>query len=231
MASSPNLHGTFERERMPRSRRDLVPRIEAWNRRLHYYSGLLLLPFLLLFVVSGLLLNHPTWRFADFWPKRVERESQFAFQPLTGATELEKARALMSQLGLSGEVEWLSAARRPGWLDFRVDRPGRIVDIHADMDQRSASLKEIDVNGWGAIRALHEFTGVRSSSPEASRDWWLTWLWSISMDVIAAGLIFMTLSSMWMWWRLKRDRRLGFLVIALGAGVCIVLAVGTRLFE
>ncbi len=50
------------------------------------------------------------------------------------------------------------------------------------------------------------------------------------MDVIAAGMIFMTLSSIWMWWRLKRDRRLGILVIAMGAAACVAATLGARFF-
>lgn len=226
MASSRNIAGTVKAEARTRGSR---PRIEAWNRGLHYYSGLVLLPFLLLFTASGLLLNHPTWRFADFWPKRVETTSEHPFQPLTGATSLERASELMRQLNLSGEIEWQGKRQQPGRFEFRVGRPGRIVDIHADLERRIASIKQIDVNGWGAIRALHEFTGVRATSVAAARNWRLTILWSAAMDIVAAGMIFMTLSSLWMWWRLRRDRRLGFLALALGAGTCVAFAVGIRL--
>ena len=38
----------------------------VWNRRLHYYLGLYLLFFSWLFVLTGLLLNHPRWQFAQF---------------------------------------------------------------------------------------------------------------------------------------------------------------------
>ena len=44
----------------------------VWNRRLHYYLGLCLLFFTWLFVFTGLLLNHPRWQFAQFWPNRMQ---------------------------------------------------------------------------------------------------------------------------------------------------------------
>ena len=40
-------------------------RFERWNRKLHFYAGLFLLFFTWLFAFSGLLLNHPTWTFAE----------------------------------------------------------------------------------------------------------------------------------------------------------------------
>src|SRR5678810_1193909 len=46
--------------------------IERWNRKLHFYSGLFLLFFIWLFAFSGLLLNHPSWRFAEFWSNRKQ---------------------------------------------------------------------------------------------------------------------------------------------------------------
>ena len=44
----------------------------AWNRRWHTWMGLFLLLFLWLFAVSGLILNHPNWKFAQFWQARQE---------------------------------------------------------------------------------------------------------------------------------------------------------------
>ena len=54
---------------------------EIWNRKLHYYVGLYLLTFVWLFAVSGLIINHPGWAFADFWPNppalRPRRSGEF----------------------------------------------------------------------------------------------------------------------------------------------------------
>src|SRR5438552_16365501 len=47
-------------------------RFERWNRKLHLYVGLFLLFFIWLFAFSGLLLNHPTRTFAEFWTNRKE---------------------------------------------------------------------------------------------------------------------------------------------------------------
>ena len=45
---------------------------ERWNRKLHFYAGLFLLFFMWLFAFSGLVLNHPTWSFAESWTNRKE---------------------------------------------------------------------------------------------------------------------------------------------------------------
>src|SRR5215470_13665828 len=46
---------------------------ERWNRKLHFYFGLFMMFFVWLFVFSGLLLNHPKWKFHEHWSNRKQR--------------------------------------------------------------------------------------------------------------------------------------------------------------
>lgn len=59
----------------------------VWNRRIHYFIGLYLLFFCWLFVFTGLLLNHPRWRFAEFWPNRVQNTIEMPVDAPAGATD------------------------------------------------------------------------------------------------------------------------------------------------
>jgi hypothetical protein len=98
---------------------------------------------------------------------------------------LRRAQDLMRQLGLAGEIEWTVTRPTPQRFDFRVQRPGRTVDVRIDTAKQTATVQEISLNGWGVFRTLHTFTGTRSNAPSAERDWWLTKLWSFSMDALA----------------------------------------------
>jgi hypothetical protein len=178
--------------------------LDAWNRKLHYYSGLYLLLFLWLFAVSGLLLNHPQWSVANFWPQRQQERFERPVQLAAGASDIDRARSLMRQLGLAGEIEWTAPRQRPERFEFRVARPGRMASVGVNVATGVASVERISVNGWGVLNALHSFTGVRAGRPEATRDWWLTRLWSFSMDAACVGIVFMVLSGYWMWLRSRR---------------------------
>jgi len=46
------------------------------------------------------------------------------------------------------------------------------------------------------------------------------------MDAVALGLIFMVLSSYYMWYRLKKNRFLGWIALAAGYLVCGFFVVG-----
>src|SRR5262245_8235715 len=103
---------------MPSSRTDAFL---VWNRRIHYFLGLYLLFFTWLFAFTGLLLNHPRWEFAQFWPNRVQTVEEHAIEPaMSAGSNLERARDVMRQLAVSGEVQWPAQWPAPRTFAFQV---------------------------------------------------------------------------------------------------------------
>src|ERR1035441_4653154 len=97
---------------------------ELWNRKLHYYIGLYLLFFVWLYSLTGLLLNHSTWQFQQFWPsRRVSAEEGLIQNPAPGS-DLEQARELMRQFGIRGEIALPVGRPTPARLEVRANRPG-----------------------------------------------------------------------------------------------------------
>jgi len=200
--------------------------VERWNRKLHYYSGLFLLLFLWLFSFSGLMLNHPEWGVSNFYPKRIQTNATYPIDPPPAGADLSQAQDLMRQLKIVGEVEWTTTRPRPQSFDFRVSRPGFVIEIHSDLSTRQATVHSLRYNTSGLMHVLHTFTGVRKIDPNNERDWLLTKIWSFCMDAVAAGLILMVLSSVYMWYGLKRKRVLGWLALSAGAVGCGFFLVG-----
>jgi hypothetical protein len=203
-----------------------------WNRRLHFYAGLFLLFFMWLFAVSGLVLNHPEWEFAESWKNR--RETNYvrgfvAFAPEVKG-DLAEAREIMRQTGIEGDILWTTTQANADVFEFQVRRPGHFFFIKADFAQKLVSVRESTVNVWGVMKVLHVFSGVQQDDPRQSRDWALTTVWALSMDAVAAGLIFMVLSSLYMWWELPRKRLGGMVALGLGVTVCGFFCVGLRWF-
>jgi hypothetical protein len=203
---------------------------ERWNRKLHFYSGLFLLFFIWLFAFSGLILNHPSWKFTEFWNNRNQGNYERAITaPGPEAKgDLGQAREIMRQLGIRGEILWTTTRTDPNQFDFQVRRPGHFFFIKVDFTRERAAVQQSDVNLWGVIRALHTFTGVQIDDPRNSRDWALTSMWAFSMDAVAAGLIFMVLSSLYMWFKLPLKRVPGAGVLGLGSLICGLFCVGLR---
>ena len=202
--------------------------LEVWNRRLHFYIGLFLLFFLWLFAFTGLLLNHAEWSFAEFWPNRKQADVVRHIDPLPPGGDLEQAQDIMRQLGIRGEIEWTVTRADSSRLEFQASRPGHSYKITADLSQGQVKMHSDQLNGWGIMRVLHTFTGVRLTDPKNRRDWALTTLWALCMDAVAIGLIVMVGSSYYMWWVLIRKRKLGMVALALGFSTCGLFAIGLR---
>lgn len=201
---------------------------ERWNTRLHYLLGLLLLFFVWLFAVTGLLLNHSQWKFTEFWENRRQTKFEGDIVAPASAGELARAREVMQQLGLRGEIEWTATGNNPRRLDFRVTRPGHVFDIKTDLAARKASVQRIDLNAWGVMRILHTFTGVRIEDARNQRDWVLTTAWALAMDVLAVGLILMVGTGYFIWFARRQKRLSGAIVLVMGTLICGVFCVGLR---
>jgi hypothetical protein len=205
-------------EQRPVSSRSLLNRVTRWNQRLHIYAGLYLLVFVWLFAVSGLVLNHPKWAFAQFWPNRRESTTELSVQLPAAATDLARARGLMEQLGLSGEVDQIKVSA--GRFEFRLMTPDRITTVGVDLASSRARVQQISVNGWGVLSALHHLTGVHTDLPDLTRNSAATRLWSIAMDLASGGLLLMVLGGLYIW--LQRRERLvpGLAALLLGLLAC-----------
>src|SRR5262245_26922358 len=144
-----------------------------WNRRLHYYLGLYFLFFCWLFALTGLLLNHPRWEFAQFWPNRIQRSTEHPVAISATTAPLERARQVMQQLDLTGEIQWPAAQPTDGSLAFQVTRPGLVIEVTVNETAGRTTVKRNELNAWGVINLIHTFTGVRSGETRDERDWWM----------------------------------------------------------
>jgi hypothetical protein len=191
---------------------------------------LFLLFFVWLFALSGLVLNHPSWRFTEFWGNRTQISYERDIAALGPDTkgDLEQVRKIMRQLGIVGEILWTTTRANSNQFDFQVRRPGHFFFIKADLARKSVAVQQSEVNLWGVVRTLHTFTGVQMDDPRNTRDWVLTSVWAYSMDAVAAGLIFMVLSSLLMWFKLPQKRLSGVFVLGLGTLLCALFCAGLR---
>ena len=203
-----------------RRTRGAVDTVLVWNRRVHYYLGLFLLFFIWLFAFTGLLLNHPRWQFAQFWPNRIQSTTEHTIAAVTAANDTDRARDVMRQLGVAGELQWPATQPANGPFTFQVNRPGLNVDVKADRQAGRATVQRTQLNAWGVMYVLHTFTGAPAADSRNRRDWTLTTLWALSMDAVAGGLIVMVLGSYVMWFRLRAKRIGGIIALALGFISC-----------
>lgn len=182
-----------------------------FNKRLHIHLGLLLLLFIWLFSLSGLILNHGSWKFTSFWDQRQENKIDFTV-PLSALNNSDPESAVMGLLNISGEVQ--GQKRTADVLEFRVQSPGVVRDVHIDLTTGSGTEKVLKYNMWGKWRTLHTFNGMSKENPSQSPNWLITNIWRFTMDGIAIGLIIICLSSWIMWYNVRREYKMGYIILA-----------------
>jgi hypothetical protein len=192
--------------------------VERWNRKLHFYLGLYFLFFLWLFSLTGLMLNHGTWQVSTAANERRETRYERALPAPAGSSDLERARDVMRQLDLAGEIDLPSQPQ--GRLQFTVSRPSGSTQVRLDLQTRLATVQHFEQSHLGRFRTLHTFSGSRYNQPESRRDWILTTVWVLAMDAVALGLVVIVLGSYYMWWRLKRSHWLGWVALGVGFAAC-----------
>lgn len=187
--------------------------LEEWNRRLHYYIGLYLLLFLWLFAVTGLIMNHPNW----FSHRAKNTTSDRTVQPPTAGSDLARARDIARQLGLSGEIVFRELPK-PDRFGFSVQRPGLGIQVETDLSTGRTRVRETTIDSVMTLENMHTHNGMRIvfNEPAPVRDWGMTQIWTFFMDALCIGLVFMVLSSMYMWYQLRQGRILGLVVVVAG---------------
>ncbi|MHC4518172.1 MAG: PepSY-associated TM helix domain-containing protein [Planctomycetota bacterium] len=204
----------------------LIKKLDALNRKLHVYVGLFLLLFIWLFSATGLLLNHPQWTFAQFWPQRQTSATEQPVEWPAGPDDVQRAESLMRQVHVSGEIEGITLSADGRQFDVRVVKPGAIIDIKTDRATKRARVEQISVNVWGTMNMLHSFTGVRMSEPDKKREWIMTRLWSLAMDGLSVGLVLLVLGGLAIWIATSEKRQLGLVILLTGVVSCGLFVLG-----
>ncbi len=178
------------------------------NRRTHLYLALALMPWLLIYALSALAIQHRTL-FTDekepHWTKRFERPYDRAIAP---ETDLRPTGAkILADAGLDG----LYRVRRQGPQRLIINRfdffsqtrltyfitEGRLLaeDQHFRLDQFLI---------W-----MHTRAGFQQESL-------LSDLWAVVVDLVCLGFLVWVASGLYMWWQLTQTRHWGILALSGG---------------
>lgn len=186
-------------------------------RRLHLYLALFLAPWMLMYALSTIAMNHRAYLAGIYGrgpaPWRPEREFTYQGTLAPGASPREVARQLLDSLDLGGAHQ---VNRRPdGALVIqRQDllQPRRLTFTPAT---QHVLIERQESRPSALLERFHRRRGYDTG-------YLLDTLWAISVDLVIAAIIVWCLSGLWLWWEMKSTRLLG----AVGALGGLVLFVG-----
>ena len=190
-----------------------------WSRDIHLYVGLFASPYIIVFALSTILLNH-NWNFTGN-PDVEEWEAQVELAE--GLEPLQQGFHILDQLGLQGRVgaRKLPAARAklyPGQEVFSVgvSKLGQNTQIEIDQETGVARIKQTTTGAMRAIIEMHMRPGPHS--PRSFMNWIFEKIWAALSDSVVYMLLFLSISGTYLWYVLKAERKIGWIMTIAGVG-------------
>jgi hypothetical protein len=197
-----------------------LPTLYRATRALHLYAGLFMSPFVLVYAVSAILLNHAFLP----WGGRTQPPVATRTVPVglhDNGNSLDVARDIRRQLGVSGEIGYVNRQPARQRLTFPIESPGRITDVRVDLGSGVATVEQRESGVWDGLVQLHKMPGPHNASIRGN--WVYMRLWGWLADATVYLLLFLSVSGIYLWAMLKADRRAGLLF--LGAGMLTFAAI------
>lgn len=190
-----------------------------WTRDLHLYVGLFISPFILVFSVSLFFLNH-AWRpdpkpVVDSGEVHVKVTIPDGFESTEGREQIEIAKAILSERGMSGEIDHISRLPKKKRWKIGVMAPGRQAAIYVDAETSRATVERTTTGLWDAMTYLHKSPGPHNAALRGN--WIFTRIWAFLVDSVTLLLLFISISGIYLWAIIKSERKTGWLL--LGAGL------------
>ena len=188
-------------------------------RDLHLYAGLFLCPFVLLFAVSTILLNHPSRSGSgNPEPKREVPVQVPAGEP----GSIPQAREILRQIGVSGEMDYVRHNAKSERLFMPVSKPGETTRVDVDLRAKTATIEREERGLGEALNYLHKMPGPHNVRFRGN--WvYMSW-WAVTTDAVVYGILFLTFSGLYLWWKLKAERAVGWVLVSGGAATVALLA-------
>jgi len=195
--------------------------VQKWLRRVHAWFGLAIASMLLLFAVTGFLLNHRAVMKIPALDRSVvtqilsleaaPADPQALAAALAPALGVE-AGALKPRIEPSRAVSWGDGElRQPERWTLRADTPSETVQVEYWLGSGQAEVKRTKPNLWLYLARLHMSIGTGPA-------------WILLSDAAALGLAFLGLSGFWLWGRLHGSRRRLTLLASAGLALTGTLA-------
>jgi hypothetical protein len=175
-------------------------------RRIHLFTGLILLMFVLMYVVSGYVMIHPNW-FGERTPTVSERTELASFP--TGLSDTALATHLQEAFGLRGQSS-PPEHRRDGSTRFNFVRPGTTFQAVLSADGKRLTITRKDFGFSGLANGMHRLRGYHGG--------WLYCLWSLLYDLASLGLIVFGITGALLWYQSASRRLAGWVCLGASCG-------------
>lgn len=186
---------------------------------LHLYLGLFSSPFVLLFAVSVFFMVH-AWL-----PRLSPSTSNTRLVPalqlpadlrtLSGRPLIDALRPVLEKAGVQGEVGFIRHLVAEQELIIPVTVPGRETTVNLKLASGDATVTTREAGLASALVTLHTSPGEHA--PAIRMNWFYMKAWRWMADTTAYLVLFVSVSGIYLWYVLRAERRIGFVLLSAGA--------------
>ena len=193
-------------------------------RALHLYFGLFISPFIIIFSLSVLALNHTEY-FNKLRPKNELKSVQvrlnnFQIQNSDSLT----AKSIAHQLGISGEIDWIP--KTDSTFSFPVNKPRLSKRISFNTKTGMVLITQHDEGVFNGMTYLHMMPGQHNARMRGNSVFMKAW--RIATDAFVYIVLFVSAAGVFLWYFLRPERNLG--IYSLGFGFIVLLVLLMLLF-
>jgi hypothetical protein len=188
-------------------------------RDLHLYLGLFISPFVLVFAVSVFFLVH-SWR-PGFASATATTHVVSALPlpgdlaELSGRPLIDALKPVLEKAHIHGEVGFIRHMVKEGKLIIPVTIPGRETTVSISMASGDATIVTRKTGLADALVTLHKSPGQHG--PDIRMNWFYMRIWRWLADTTVYLILFISVSGVYLWYVLRTERSVGFILLFAGA--------------
>ncbi len=188
-------------------------------RRIHLYLALFLTPWMLIYGLSGLVLNHGATVRSFYGPTYGQFE-KIGEQPYPGTSSADAdprliGAQILEHLGMPGTFHVQGQASAPRLTIVR-NAPFEATRVTYVRAENRLLLERQVFSAPIFLNRAHFRHGYEHAFFSAK-------VWAFVVDLSVVGMFFWALSGLWMWWEMRPTRLTGALVALGGCGLFAVL--------
>lgn len=205
----------------PKVKRSVWAVTDRWMRLLHLYTGVFLVPWMVVYGLSALLLNHgPALnKLLGMKPPSFKQVTAAEYHPSDDPPlePRQHAEALLKQLHLEGAYRIQPKSPPREMRILRVSGSGNYQVIWQRNTGKVRVLKQGPPSALRFINFLHFRAGYGFGVPAYV-------IWAAIVDLVGISILFWVLSGIYLWLRQPRLRLGGGVAFVVGLGLFAVLA-------
>lgn len=198
-----------------------------FNRRLHIYLGLALLPWLFMYGISSIPFAHNQFfeqrdkaKGLPLWTVRFERGLDVSV-PDSVPDEAKALRAFGAALLVRAGIEGTTFGvyrQSPTQVNVYAYSFWKSTQLKYFIDQKKLRVEDRRFRWDQFLTGMHARGGFEQEG-------FLQMSWSVVVDLVCLGILVWIASGLYMWWGVRGHRRWGWLAILAGAASFLLFTI------